>query len=141
MNGAPAPYEVRDEHIVLTNGVPVGPVIVEIEFMAGDGSLNWQEDFLYTLFVPDRARVAFPVFDTTNPQSSFPAVSGSSGGVDSRCEWVDRVTDCPRPSRDVHLHRDRSDQYLLFSFAAGRFEVEEAERAGSSDGDVSPGNG
>lgn len=35
VNGAPAPHEVRDEHIVLTDGVPVGPVTVEIEFMAG----------------------------------------------------------------------------------------------------------
>ena len=56
IDGESVPYDVRDEHIVLPNGVTdKGEIAVEIEFVAGDGSLNRQDDFLYTLFVPDRA--------------------------------------------------------------------------------------
>ena len=130
VNGAPAPHEVRDEHIVLTDGVPVGPVTVEIEFMAGDGSLNWQEDFLYTLFVPDRARVAFPVFDQPTLKARFQL------SLEVPVEWT-AVANGSTASRIV---RDRRATYTftetdplstyLFSFSAGRFEVEEAERAG-----------
>ena len=71
LDGLPVPYEARDEHIILTDGVVAGAVAVEIEFIAGDGSLNRQDDFLYTLFVPDRARVAFPLFDQPNLKARF----------------------------------------------------------------------
>ena len=67
--GDPVPYEVRNEHVIVPEGVvSAGPVAIEIEFAAGDGSLNRQDDFLYTLFVPDRA-----VFDftETEPISSY----------------------------------------------------------------------
>ncbi len=40
-----------------------GANTIRIAFNAGDASLNRNNDFLYTLFVPARARLAFPVFD------------------------------------------------------------------------------
>ena len=36
---------------------------VRLAFLAGDASLNRNDDFLYTLFVPARAHLAFPCFD------------------------------------------------------------------------------
>ena len=64
-NGGQAEYVVKDEHITIGN-VPAGHASVEIEFVSGDQSLNRQADFMYTLFVPDRARFAFPVLDQPN---------------------------------------------------------------------------
>ena len=130
LNGAPALYTVRDEHITLTDSVDAGDVAVEIEFTAGDGSLNRQDDFLYTLFVPDRARVAFPVFDQPNLKARFqlslevPAAwrAMANGSVATRTV---------RGNRAVYTFAETDPiSSYLFSFAAGEFEVEEAERAG-----------
>ena len=59
--GSPVDFEVRDEHLSIdAQHFEAGANEVSIEFVAGDGSLNRGDDFLYTLFVPDRARVALP---------------------------------------------------------------------------------
>jgi aminopeptidase N len=68
-NGQPADHQLSNEHLVLA--APSGENFIEIDFIAGDGSLNRNDDFLYTLFVPDRARVAFPVFDQPNLKGRF----------------------------------------------------------------------
>ena len=44
---------------------------IKIEFIAGDLSLNRNDDFLYTLLVPDRARTLFPCFDQPNLKARF----------------------------------------------------------------------
>ena len=44
---------------------------VEIKFVAGPSSLNRNPEFLYTLFVPDRARTAFPLFDQPDLKSVY----------------------------------------------------------------------
>ena len=56
VGGSPVEAELRAEHLIVPAPGGTGPVTVEIDFTAGDGSLNRQDDFLYTLFVPDRAR-------------------------------------------------------------------------------------
>ena len=40
-----------------------GENTIVIRFEAGDASLNRRDDLLYSLFVPARAREAFPCFD------------------------------------------------------------------------------
>ena len=130
LDGLPVPYEARDEHIILTDGVVAGAVAVEIEFVAGDGSLNRQDDFLYTLFVPDRARVAFPLFDQPNLKARFQL------SLEVPAEWL-AASNGSIASYDVHADRavytfaetDLISSYL-FSFIAGAFSVEEAERSG-----------
>ncbi|HIC55776.1 MAG TPA: hypothetical protein EYO94_00120, partial [Acidobacteria bacterium] len=69
-NGVDVQYAVKDEHITITD-VPSGQARFEIEFVSGDQSLNRQADFMYTLFVPDRARFAFPVFDQPNIKARY----------------------------------------------------------------------
>ena len=130
VNGAPAPYDVRDEHIILTGGVNAGAVSVDIEFTAGDGSLNRQDDYLYTLFVPDRARVAFPLFDQPNLKARFQL------SLEIPAEWR-AVANGSMATYTVHGDRgvytfaetEPISSYLL-SFVAGKFEIEGAERAG-----------
>ena len=130
VDGMPARYEVRDEHIILVDGVQAGAVTVIIEFVAGDGSLNRQDDFLYTLFVPDRARVALPVFDQPDLKARFklslevPAdwQAVSNAPLRSRVATADRASFTFEETEPISSY--------LFAFAAGLFEVEEAERSG-----------
>ena len=131
VGGGPVAFEARDEHILVpASAVHAGNVVVDIEFTAGDGSLNRQPDFLYTLFVPDRARVAFPLFDQPNLKARFRLQ------LDVPAAWR-AVANGSAASREVHGDRATLTftetapiSSYLFAFAAGAFEVEEAERNG-----------
>ena len=129
--GAPVDFDVRDEHVIVpAETMSPGHNVVDIEFTAGDGSLNRQDDFLYTLFVPDRARVAFPLFDQPNLKARFRLQ------LDVPAAWR-AVANGSLASREVRGERallsftetDAISTYL-FAFAAGDFQVEEAERDG-----------
>jgi aminopeptidase N len=53
-----------ENHITIPAGhTTKGENAFTIEFIAGDESLNRNDEFLYALFVPARAHLAVPVFD------------------------------------------------------------------------------
>src|SRR5688572_4178980 len=65
-NGASA-FEFVNGHIVVpATSLKQGENTITIAFTAGDAPLNRSADFMYTLFVPARAHLAFPVFDQPN---------------------------------------------------------------------------
>ena len=71
-NGLPTSYEFRNEHIILPkNTTQKGENDIYIRFTAGNQSLNRNDEFLYTLLVPDRARTVFPCFEQPNLKASF----------------------------------------------------------------------
>lgn len=62
--GAPIEYRYQNSHIIISsNLLSLGENSVTVEFRVGDMSLNRTDDYLYTLFVPDRASTAVPCFD------------------------------------------------------------------------------
>jgi len=57
-------FSLENEHLVIPgNYLKEGENSIEIEFTMGEGALNRNEKYLYSLFVPDRARTAIPCFD------------------------------------------------------------------------------
>ena len=129
--GETVAFEAREEHIIVpAAAMAPGHNVVDIEFTAGDGSLNRQDDFLYTLFVPDRARVALPLFDQPDVKARFrlqldvPAAwrAVANGSVASREVRGDRAV--------LTFTETHAISSYLFAFAAGDFQVEEAERDG-----------
>ena len=63
---------MQNDHIVLpASAFLSGKNKVEISFSAGNRSLNRNDDYLYTLFVPDRARTVFPCFEQPNLKAVF----------------------------------------------------------------------
>ena len=133
LGGEPVPFAMRHEHLIVAGqagGVDAGPVTVAIDFTAGDGSLNRQDDFLYTLFVPDRARVALPLFDQPNLKARFRL------RLDVPSGWR-AVANGSLAAREIRGDRARFDfaetdpvSSYLFAFAAGDFQVETAQRDG-----------
>jgi len=103
---------------------------VEISFRAGDLSLNRNDDYLYTLFVPDRASTAFPCFDQPDIKGRFtlaldlPASyrAMSNNPVASTDTTGERVTLCFTETPPISTY--------LFAFAAGKFELVEKEVEG-----------
>lgn len=63
---------IHNEHIIIPSEyINEGENIVHIDFIAGNTSLNRNEDYLYTLLVPDRARTLFPCFDQPNLKAIY----------------------------------------------------------------------
>ncbi|MEO7978648.1 M1 family aminopeptidase [Flavobacterium sp.] len=59
-------------HILIAPAALVlGKNKIEISFVAGNLSLNRNDDFLYTLLVPDRASTLFPCFDQPNIKATY----------------------------------------------------------------------
>ncbi|PJJ60467.1 M1 family metallopeptidase [Hymenobacter chitinivorans] len=127
VNGKPTAIDFRAEHLVVpATSLKAGLNEVQIEFTAGNQSLNRNDDFLYTLLVPDRARTVFPVFDQPDLKASFKLTLNIPN------EWV-ALANAPQDSINYELSgvlpgsnlyffapSDTISTYL-FSFAAGKF--------------------
>ncbi len=127
----PIAYEVRDEHVIVPSGVlAVGAQAITIDFVAGDGSLNRNDDYLYTLFVPDRARVALPLFDQPDLKArvTLALEVPADWQAVANGELLDHTVAGERATFTFG-ESDPIPTYLL-AFAAGRFEVVDAERGG-----------
>jgi aminopeptidase N len=130
-NGKPAAFQYVNGHIVIPAAALVrGANAIRIVFNAGDASLNRNSDFLYTLFVPARARLAFPVFDQPDLKGRWsltlehPAKwqSAANGAELSRAANGERVT--------VTFAETQPLPTYLVAFICGDFKVETAERNG-----------
>jgi aminopeptidase N len=131
--GAELPHDVADEHVVIpASALEAGPGGLEIEFVAGDASLNRQEGFVYTLFVPARARLAFPCFDQPDLKARYRLTLVSPDGWEalSNAPVVERASAAGR--REWRFAETPPLSSYLFAFVAGEFQVEEAERGGRS---------
>ena len=67
------------EHLIVPiEALQLGKNIIAIAFNAGELSLNRNNDYLYTLLVPDRARTVFPCSLNSHAIESFTYGSSSS---------------------------------------------------------------
>ena len=133
VNGKAADWTPVFDHLVIDHSAFTSDASneVSIEFEAGDEALNRNPDFLYTLFVPDRAHFSLPIFDQPDLKAPFNMT------LQIPSEWV-AVANGREASREL-LDRGRTrytfqetqpiPTYLL-AFAVGDFQIEEAERGG-----------
>ena len=123
VNGQPCTYRFQNEHLIVPEKATAkGANEVHIRFTAGDQSLNRNDEFLYTLLVPDRARTVFPCFEQPNLKAEFTlqlevpaeweAVSNTS--VDSETVTDGRKHIAFRPTEPLSTY--------LFSFVAGKLK-------------------
>jgi aminopeptidase N len=126
VNGDKPEYFILNGHIYIDADqlVPRQENSVEISFTASDQALNRSEDFLYTLFVPDRASTAFPCFDQPDIKAHFnlslsiPAewVALSNGSVIETSEESEE-------RKTIQFADKNLISTYLFAFAAGDFDV------------------
>jgi len=127
----PVHYETTNGHIVIPGSeLKAGSHTLNLTYRAGDESLNRNKEYLYTLFVPDRASHALPLFDQPDLKAHFslnltvppawkavangPLLEKKELGHQTRYQFAETA---PLPT-------------YLFAFAAGKFKVETAERNG-----------
>lgn len=131
VNGRSAEAKLTNGHILVDRGLLSRRYNrVEITFRAGDLSLNRNDEYLYTLFVPDRASTAFPCFDQPDIKGRFTLAldipssyrAMSNNPVVSADTTDGRVT--------LRISETKPISTYLFSFAAGVFELIEKEIEG-----------
>ena len=123
----------QDEHLLIPRQLLVsGRNTVELDFTSDHTPLNRHDDYLYTLFVPDHARAAFPCFDQPDLKAQFTLQ------LELPEEW--KAISTGRVVKDS-LIKDKKRRVLtfsesrplptyLFSFSAGVFHEKTAIRDG-----------
>ena len=127
----PSSFEVLNGHLLLpSSALRAERNEVVVEFLAGDEALNRNADFLYTLFVPARAHLTFPCFDQPDLKARYSlrlelpeAWEAVANGA-----AVERHATGARAS--ILFAETPPLPTYLFAFAAGRFQIDRAERNG-----------
>lgn len=123
INGGSATILHEQEHIILPKEhLTLGKNTVTIGFIAGELSLNRNEDYLYTLLVPDRARTLFPCFDQPNIKGRYTLHITAPKDWKVLC-GTEEISRNQKGDFIEHTFNasDKMSTYL-FSFVAGKFK-------------------
>jgi aminopeptidase N len=132
VNGRRLDARHESGHVVIPSGaLQDGHNVVTVDFTAGDDSLNRNDDFMYTLFVPARASLALPCFDQPDLKARWKL------SLDIPADWTAVANGADRARQPGAGGRTRISfaetpplPTYLFAFAAGKFRVETATRDG-----------
>jgi aminopeptidase N len=131
VGGRNATFSATDGHImVVASDTVAGANEIAVDFIAGDEPLNRNEEFLYSLFVPARAHVAFPVFDQPDLKARYSLTLDVPEGWTAVANGAVAETETANGRTAVRFDETPPIPTYLFAFAAGRFSVESAERDG-----------
>lgn len=111
-----------NEHIIISKKhLLKGNNSIEINFIAGEVSLNRNDEFLYTLLVPDRASTLFPCFDQPDIKAKYSLTIIAPKDWKVLCGAFEKEQ---IENGEFIEHRfnetDKMSTYL-FSFVAGKF--------------------
>ena len=122
VNDKPATFETVSEKIIIPAEFFIaGQNSVFIDFRAGETSLNRNEDYLYTLFVPDRAATAFPCFDQPNLKAGYElslTIPESWKAIANGASIDEEVT---ADRKTISFAKTKPLSTYLFAFSAGEF--------------------
>jgi aminopeptidase N len=123
VNQRSIPVDFEKEHILIAPAyLKKGSNIVEITFTAGNLSLNRNQDFLYTLLVPDRARTLFPCFDQPNLKATFTLTLTIPPMWKAVSNAPLQDSTLAPGSKTYRYAKSHIIPTYLFSFAAGKFD-------------------
>ncbi|HUP12445.1 MAG TPA: M1 family aminopeptidase, partial [Niastella sp.] len=122
VNGQTITPKLENEHIVIEPSyLHKGNNTISLQFTAGDASLNRNADYLYALFVPDRARTVFPCFDQPDLKARFALTLRVP--ADWKVLANGQLKDSARNGSQTIYHFTDTDLLptYLFSFTAGKY--------------------
>jgi len=128
LNGKELTPEVTNNHIIFPKrDLRKGSNRVSLTFRAGDQSLNRNEDYLYTLFVPDRACTALPCFDQPDLKAYFNLTLEIPFSFEAIANNPVVRLDSTAGRKLITFDRGEKLPTYLFAFAAGKFQRIEKE--------------
>ena len=127
----PADFDSVNGHILIPAAATrAGQNAIAIEFLAGDESLNRNDEYLYTLFVPSRARYAFPCFDQPSLKARYSLTLEIPATWQATANGAETSRETVNGHSTVRFAETMALPTYLFAFVAGKFQVETAERNG-----------
>jgi aminopeptidase N len=122
---------IRDGHIVIPAEMTrAGTNEIEFDFVSGDEALNRNEEFLYTLFVPARARLTFPCFDQPDLKARYRLTLITPEGWQAVANGAEISRTPSAGMVETRFQETAPLPTYLFAFVAGQFSVETAQRNG-----------
>ncbi|MFN8254231.1 MAG: M1 family aminopeptidase [Bacteroidales bacterium] len=116
-------YRFVNEHIIIPSKfLKKGKNTVSIQFVSGNSPFNRSENYLYTLFVPDKASIAFPCFDQPDLKATFELE------LSVPKKWLAlsnaRISkqNAARGKINFKFEKTKLISTYLFAFAAGEFK-------------------
>jgi len=123
LNGKSTNIVAENEHIVLPKeSLRKGKNELTIRFICGDEALNRKPEFLYSLFVPARARSFMPCFDQPDLKAVFSleATVPEDWAVITNGSLKSEVVNNGR--KTCHFNQSDKISTYLFSLVAGKFK-------------------
>jgi aminopeptidase N len=128
VNDKPAAIIHRQEHLLIAPSLlQKGTNRIRIGFIAGNESLNRNNDYLYALFVPDRARTVFPCFDQPDLKAVFNLGLVVPKGWQALANAVLKDSSSTETSTTYQFAPSDTLPTYLFSFTAGKYAVVEQQ--------------
>ena len=125
VNGKSTEIDHQKEHLIIpVKALKVGANTIDIDFIMGELSLNRNEEYLYTLLVPDRARTLIPCFDQPNLKANYKLTITAPKDWKVLCAAPEISS---KEQGDFTEHRFGESEKMssyLFSFVAGKFNTE-----------------
>jgi aminopeptidase N len=124
VNNKQIPVKLEQEHLLIApKFLRVGKNTISLQFTTGDQSLNRNDDYLYALFVPDRARTVFACFDQPDLKANYLLTLTVPAGWKALANGA--VADSVSQGGRTTYRFNKSDKLstYLFSFAAGKFNA------------------
>lgn len=127
VDGDTTAWQAVNDHVVVpASSLKRGVNRVTLRYTAGDEALNRNEDFLYALFVPDRAHFSLPVFDQPNLKAPVRWTLSIPGSWHAVANGPLAEESGTSERKKLAFVETKPIPTYLFSFAAGRFSTEEA---------------
>jgi aminopeptidase N len=131
VNGSRRDVVARNGHLVVpASALRIGTNEVVVVFTAGNASLNRNDDFLYTIFVPARAHEAFPCVDQPDLKGRWTLHLDVPEGWEALANGAEIARTAGNGRTHLTFAETAPLPTYLFAFAAGRFTVERGERDG-----------
>ena len=122
VNGQKVTINHQNEHLIVSKeALVLGKNTLVVSFIAGELSLNRNEDFLYTLLVPDRASTLFPCFDQPDIKATYQLTITAPKEWEVLCgAFEQNAIEMGDFTKHIFSQTDKMSTYL-FSFVAGKF--------------------
>ncbi len=116
-------FKITNEHIVIPSKYLSESNKVEISFTAGEQSLNRHDDYLFTLFVPDRASTCFPLFDQPDIKAEYKLVLSIPKDWNAVANGAELKVSEEWNIKTMEFARTLPISSYLVAFAAGEFDI------------------
>lgn len=124
VNGKTVPVVHEKEHLLVHQQyLKIGGNQLDIEFQAGESALNRNADYLYTLFVPDRARTVFPCFDQPDIKATYKLTLKVAANWKAMANAPLKSTTMVKDQKTYQFETSDTLSTYLFSFIAGNFKL------------------